>query len=93
MEDNYGNTEKVCLQLGDILTIQEEECKSYAILQSIFQHKGNDDKFYVFIVVAWFEYINQNHIILECPIYRLNDRSVDTDNGYWYKNQFYFTAI
>ncbi|POG74932.1 hypothetical protein GLOIN_2v1475793 [Rhizophagus irregularis DAOM 181602=DAOM 197198] len=114
-EDNYGNTEKVCLQLGDILTIQEEECESYAKLQSIFQHKGNDDKFYVFIVVAWFEYVNQNHTILECPIYRLNDRqwrrvfpitvidkahkahfirrSVDTDDGYWYKNQFYFTAI
>ncbi|PKC08868.1 hypothetical protein RhiirA5_416377 [Rhizophagus irregularis] len=74
MEDNYGNTEKVCLQLEDILTIQEEECKFYAMLQSIFQHKGNDNKFYVFIVVAWFEYVNQNHIILECPIYRLNDR-------------------
>ena len=75
LEDDYGNTKKVCLQLGDIVTIQDNEYdESYAILRSIFRHKGNNNKFYIFIIVTWFEYINQNHTILECPIYRLNDR-------------------
>ena len=37
LEDDYGNTEKVCLQLGDIVTIQDNEYnESYAILRSIF---------------------------------------------------------
>ena len=74
-EDHYGNIEKVCLRLGDIVTIQEVEYdESYVTIQSIFQHKGNDDKFYVFVVITWFEYINQEHVVLECPIYRLNDK-------------------
>ena len=45
--DDYGNTENICLRVGDIVTIQEVEYnQSYAVLQSIFQHKGNDDQFY-----------------------------------------------
>jgi len=73
--DDYGNTEKICLRVGDIVTIQEVEYnESYAVLQSIFQHKGNDNQFYVFIIITWFEYVNRNHPILECPIYRLNDQ-------------------
>lgn len=118
MEDRYGNTEEICLRLGDFMTIQVENYdESYAILQSIFKHKGNDNQFYVFIVVTWFEYINE-HPVLECPIYKLTNgqkwRKVfpitvidkahntyfirdesNTTNGedYWFKNQFYFTAV
>ena len=74
-EDDYGNAENVCLQLGDIVTIQEEEYdESYAILQSIFQHKGNNNRVYIFIIIAWFEYTNQQHSVLECPIYKLDNQ-------------------
>ncbi|PKK63414.1 hypothetical protein RhiirC2_788944 [Rhizophagus irregularis] len=32
---------------------------------------ANDNKYYAFIIVTWFEEINQNHVILECPLFRL----------------------
>jgi hypothetical protein len=77
-EDTFGNREKVCLRLTDVVTIQVEDySESFAIIQSIFRHKSNNGTYFVFIIVTWFEDINQRHPILECPYFRLrptNDR-------------------
>jgi hypothetical protein len=106
---------KIHLHIGDFVTIQVEnhdEC--YAIIKGIFKHKGNDDKFYAFIIIDWFEDTNRIHNILKCPLYRIQtthdirwrkifpisiiDRVqkvhfVYDVNGFWMKNNFYFTAI
>ena len=79
-EDTLGNEENVCLKLGDIVTIQEEDYnESFAIIQSIFQHKANNNKYYAFIVVTWFEEINQKHAVLDCPFFRL----LSADDQQW----------
>lgn len=63
---------EIHLHIGDFVTIQEEEYdESYAIIKGIFKYKGNNDKFYPFIVVDWFENINRIHNILKCPLYRI----------------------
>ncbi|CAB4376571.1 unnamed protein product [Rhizophagus irregularis] len=42
-EDAFGNKEKVCLKLGNVVTIQDEEySESFAMIQSIFRYKAND---------------------------------------------------
>jgi len=74
-EDN-GNTSKVYLHLNDFVTIQEEQYKeSYAIVKGIFKHVGNDKNNYAFIVVDWFEKVNQEHSILKCPYYHLQTKN------------------
>jgi hypothetical protein len=71
-EDDFGNKERVFLKLGDVVTIQDEEYdESFAKIESIFRHKSNDNTFFAFIIVTWFEDINQKHNILECPLFRL----------------------
>ncbi|PKY47215.1 hypothetical protein RhiirA4_462342, partial [Rhizophagus irregularis] len=56
IEEKNGILSKVHLHLGDFITIYEEDHKeSYAIIKGIFQHKGNNNKYYAFIVVDWFE--------------------------------------
>lgn len=114
--EDTGVFSKIHLHIGDFVTIQEEnhdEC--YAIIKGILKYKGNDDKFYAFIVIDWFENIYRIHHILKCPLYRIqathNTRwrrifpisiidhvqkvhfVYDTMNGFWIKNNFYFTAI
>ncbi|CAB4405839.1 unnamed protein product [Rhizophagus irregularis] len=49
----------------------EDHEESYAIIKGIFQHKGNNNKYYAFIVVDWFEDIMVEHSVLKCPLYRL----------------------
>lgn len=79
-EDALGNKENVCLRVGDVVTIQEEDYnESFAKIQSIFRHKANNDKYYAFIVITWFEEINQKHAILDCPLFRL----LSTDDQQW----------
>lgn len=52
IEEESGILSKVHLHLGDFITIYEEDHEeSYAIIKGIFQHKGNNDKYYAFIVV------------------------------------------
>ncbi|PKY55909.1 hypothetical protein RhiirA4_487596 [Rhizophagus irregularis] len=71
-EDTFGNKENICLKLGDVVTIQDEEySESFAMIQSIFHHKSNNNTYFAFIIVTWFEEINQRHPILECPFFRL----------------------
>ena len=76
IDENNGNLSKVYLHLNDFITIQEEEYKeSYAIIKGIFRHKGNDENSYAFIVVDWFEKVNQEHSILKCPYYHLQTKN------------------
>ena len=70
--EEHHNSSKIHLHIGDIVTIQEEnhdEC--YAIIKGIFKYKGNDDKYYPFIVIDWFEDTNKPHNVLKCPLYRI----------------------
>ncbi|RGB35141.1 hypothetical protein C1646_759738 [Rhizophagus diaphanus] len=45
--------------------------ESYAVIKEIFRHKGNNGKYYAFIVIDWFKNINQKHSVLECPLYQI----------------------
>ena len=79
-EDELENIENVCLRLGDVVTIQEEEYdESFAMIQSIFRHKANNDKYYAFIIVTWFKDMNQRHAVLDCPLFKL----LSTDDQRW----------
>ncbi|GBB96961.1 hypothetical protein RclHR1_28810001 [Rhizophagus clarus] len=72
IEEKNSILSKVHLHLGDFVTIYEEDHEeSYAIIKRIFQHKGNNDKYYAFIVVDWFEDTGIEHSLLECSLYRL----------------------
>ena len=72
IEELNGTFSKVNLYLNDFITIDDEDFnKSYAVIRGIFKHKGNDEKYYAFIVVDWFEDTNQEHSILSCPLYCL----------------------
>ncbi|KAF0461075.1 hypothetical protein F8M41_000504 [Gigaspora margarita] len=71
VENSCNIIEKYLLYVGNIITIQEEEEESYAILRAIFRHKGNNGYFYPFIVIDWLEKTNQVYSLLECPIYKI----------------------
>lgn len=72
VEESDGVFSKVYLHIGDIVTIYEEnngEC--YAIIKGIFKYKGNDDRYYAFIIIDWFDNTNRIHNVLKCPLYRI----------------------
>ncbi|GBC17906.2 hypothetical protein GLOIN_2v1790940 [Rhizophagus irregularis DAOM 181602=DAOM 197198] len=71
IEEKNGILSKVHLHLGDFITIYEEDYESYAIIKGIFQYKGNNDKYYAFVVVDWFEDTMVEHSVLKCPLYHL----------------------
>ncbi|GET58186.1 hypothetical protein GLOIN_2v1790940 [Rhizophagus irregularis DAOM 181602=DAOM 197198] len=72
IEEENGILSKVHLHLDDFITIYEEDHEeSYAIIKGIFQYKGNNNKYYAFIVVDWFEDTMVEHSVLKCPLYRL----------------------
>ncbi|GET52307.1 hypothetical protein GLOIN_2v1790940 [Rhizophagus irregularis DAOM 181602=DAOM 197198] len=72
IEEENGILSKVHLHLNDFITIYEEDHEeSYAIIKGIFQHKDNNNKYYAFIVVDWFEDTMVEHSVLKCPLYRL----------------------
>ena len=72
IEEENGILSKVHLHLGDFITIYEEDHEeSYAIIKGIFQHKSNNDKYYAFIVVDWFEDASIEHSVLKCLLYHL----------------------
>lgn len=73
IEELNGTFSKVSLHLNDYITIYEEDFdESYAIIKGFFKNKANNEKYYAFVVVDWFEDTNQNHPILRCPLYRLH---------------------
>ncbi|CAB4378007.1 unnamed protein product [Rhizophagus irregularis] len=72
IEERDGIFSKVHLHIGDVVTIHEEnngEC--YAIIKGIFKYKGNDDKYYAFITIDWFDNTDKIHDVLKCPLYRI----------------------
>lgn len=76
IEEKNGTFSKVHLHLNDFVTIHEQDHEeSYAVIRGIFQHKGNNKKYYVFVVVDWFENTEREHPLLKCPLYRLQTRN------------------
>ena len=72
IEEIDGVFTKIHLHVGDFVTIQEKDySECYAIIKGIFKHKGNDNNFYPFIIVDWFEDTNRIHNVLKCPLYRI----------------------
>ncbi|GES99394.1 hypothetical protein GLOIN_2v1790940 [Rhizophagus clarus] len=72
MEESDGVFSKVHLHIGDVVTIHEEDSgECYAIIKGIFKYKGNDDKYYAFITIDWFDNINRIHNVLKCPLFRI----------------------
>ncbi|CAI2173967.1 3108_t:CDS:2 [Funneliformis geosporum] len=60
-DDNYTDEIKCNLHKNNIVMIQVQDFdKSYAIIKAIFKHKGNDEQYYPFIYVDWFEDVHQN---------------------------------
>jgi len=71
IEETNGTFLKVHLHIDDLVTIHDQDHdESYAIIKGIFRHKGNNEKYYAFVVVNWFESAEQEHPILKCPLYR-----------------------
>ena len=70
---NTQNAKIQChLNIDDVVTIQVADYgESYAIIKGIFKHKSNDEYFYPFIYVDWFENTYKNHNKLYCPIFIL----------------------
>ena len=55
IEEESGILSKVYLHVGDFITIYEEDHEeSYAFIKGIFKHKGNNGKYYSFIIIDWF---------------------------------------
>jgi hypothetical protein len=72
IEELNSTFSKVSLHLNDFITIYEEDFdESYAIIRGFFKHKANNEKYYAFVVIDWFEDTNQKHPILRCPLYHL----------------------
>lgn len=72
IEETNGTFSKVHLHINDFVTIHDRDHdESYATIKGIFRHKGNNEKYYAFVVVNWFESAEQEHSILKCPLYRL----------------------
>ncbi|GES80434.1 hypothetical protein GLOIN_2v1790940 [Rhizophagus clarus] len=72
MEESDGVFSKVHLHISDVVTIHEEDSgECYAIIKGIFKYKGNDDKYYAFITIDWFDNINRIHNVLKCPLFRI----------------------
>ncbi|PKC00072.1 hypothetical protein RhiirA5_428740 [Rhizophagus irregularis] len=70
MEESDGVFSKVHLHIGDVVTIHEEDSgECYAIIKGIFKYKGNDDKYYAFITIDWFDKFNRIHNVLKCPLF------------------------
>ncbi|GES88706.1 hypothetical protein GLOIN_2v1790940 [Rhizophagus clarus] len=72
MEESDGIFSKVHLHIGDVVTIHEEDSgECYAIIKGIFKYKGNNDKYYAFITIDWFDNINRIHNVLKYPLFRI----------------------
>ncbi|PKB92827.1 hypothetical protein RhiirA5_443252 [Rhizophagus irregularis] len=71
-DESYSEC-KVYLHKNDVVTITTNNYNNgYAIIKAIFKHKGNDNYYYPFIYVDWFENISRNHTKLNCPLFILH---------------------
>ena len=83
IEEHTGAFSKIHLHIGDFVTIQVEnydEC--YAVIKGIFKYKGNNNKYYSFIAIDWFEDTNKIHHLLKCPLYCIKTAQ---DSRHWRK--------
>jgi hypothetical protein len=72
IKETNGTFSKVHLHIDDFVTIHDRDHdESYATIKGIFRHKGNNEKYYAFVVVNWFESAEQEHPILKYSLYRL----------------------
>ncbi|GES98387.1 hypothetical protein GLOIN_2v1886362 [Rhizophagus clarus] len=70
-----GVFSKVHLHIGDVVTIHEEDSgECYAIIKGIFKYKGNDDKYYAFITIDWFDNINRIQQRIEMSSFSHSDK-------------------
>src|SRR5437870_12900599 len=69
--DGEKAKERVMLQVGDVIDMEEEE--AFAIIQAIFCHMANNTNRYVFLVIDWFQATGNKDELLECPYYKLHD--------------------
>ena len=61
------------LHIGDVISIKLEEGENFAIIKAIFCHQQDNNLRFAFIVVDWFEDMDQRK--LGCPIFRLRKTS------------------
>ncbi|CAG8791161.1 798_t:CDS:1, partial [Gigaspora rosea] len=59
------------LHSGNIVQMQEENGRSYAILKGIFTHKYNNGLVYSFVWVDWLQERSLLDPILYCPVYEI----------------------
>ncbi|CAG8550515.1 5819_t:CDS:1, partial [Racocetra fulgida] len=57
------------IHIGDIVTIKEENDKSYAIVKAIFTHKYNDGHVYAFVWIDWLKNTKRADSLLRYPIF------------------------
>ena len=69
LERENGDTVLCRLHIGDVISINLEEGDNFAIIRAIFCHQQENNLRLAFIIVDWFEDMNQK--ILGCPVYRL----------------------
>ena len=87
--EGYSET-KYYLHKNDVVTIQANDYdQGYAIIKAILKHKGNDDHFYPFIYVDWFNDINKKHTKVDCPIFSTQNISFINNCRWNSKDIFY----
>jgi hypothetical protein len=68
-EKENGDTILCRLHIGDVVSINLEEGENFAIIRAIFCHQQANNLRLAFIIVDWFEDMNQK--VLDCPVFRL----------------------
>src|SRR5437016_12794722 len=68
-EKENGDTILCHLHIGDVVSINLEEGENFAIIRAIFCHQQENNLRLAFIIVDWFEDMNQK--VLDCPVFRL----------------------
>ena len=67
--EKEDDTALLRLHVGDVVSINVEDGDNFAIIRAIFCHQKNDDLRFAFVIVDWFEELNQKR--LSCPVYKL----------------------
>jgi hypothetical protein len=72
LDNNKDNTARICLHVGDIVEIEEqEEGIAYAKIKGILRHQANDLQWFVFLIFDWFQKTNKYEPLLGCSYYNL----------------------
>ena len=72
--EDDGSGKVIKLHVGDIVNMDEEiEQVAFARVKAILRHQGNNTNYYAFLVFDWFEAVNEDDSILQCPYYDLQN--------------------